>query len=783
MDNQSNQDIFVDKIDEVKYGTINAIFDQREKYIIIGLTGKVGSGCSTIANLFQSSLEQMNLSYNQPGIGGLHSDQEREQRVLQRFYSWHQREFLLIKVRDVILSFLLNDSDTWNEFLDRAKAASAENYNELEKEKHALEDRIQDDCEQCQISNDLIIINQLITMRVDNIKCLKLKYDYVKELLPEFGDKVHKILGDSYTEIFQYYGNQLRFFGTTMSNQLEKNLSGKSEYAKLRLQNATQTRDPKLKNEFEAEYLDKEEAANTIYVIAERINRFIKVLEYPQNQIKKRPIAIVIDSIKNIYESNYLKERYTAYYLISVSRDEQFRQKEILRQKAGYSQKMLDFIDYNERPKYARKKIKAFARIFLEIKEEIFEKREYLKNYLDAIALGHEEKLLNILMEQEEWKAKQEELNFLYLEKFDEEQDMAFQRAGISKTLEDYYIHILKDPLRVFLYVSGLYPFFLQDVETCIQNADIFLANNEASDEKMELCQNIVRYLSLMMHPGLVPPTPVERCMQIAYTAKVNSGCISRQVGAVVTDSEYQILSLGWNDVPCGQTSCVLRNMIDINRGIDPDAYSEYEIGKSSGFKEHIRKYSFRQEIVEKRLRGLPASYCFKDINQDYTGNANPMEARSMHGEEKALLLCDQERVKGGYLFTTSSPCVMCSKNAKEHQISKIFYIEPYPGISQSHVCNSGANDNRAQYVLFEGAIGRAYTQLYTPVMPYKDELKVRGIPEQMLTKNQKNPNIQPQSNASGNGGQIQSKGSNTNKKVVTSIMKKAFSNIKRNYK
>jgi hypothetical protein len=154
-----------------------------------------------------------------------------------------------------------------------------------------------------------------------------------------------------------------------------------------------------------------------------------------------------------------------------------------------------------------------------------------------------------------------------------------------------------------------------------------------------------------------------------------------------------------------------------------------------------------------------------------------------MHGEEKALLLCDQERVKGGYLFTTSSPCVMCSKNAKEHQISKIFYIEPYPGISQSHVCNSGANDNRAQYVLFEGAIGRAYTQLYTPVMPYKDELKVRGIPEQMLTKNQKNPNIQPQSNASGNGGQIQSKGSNTNKKVVTSIMKKAFSNIKRNYK
>ena len=73
----------------------------------------------------------------------------------------------------------------------------------------------------------------------------------------------------------------------------------------------------------------------------------------------------------------------------------------------------------------------------------------------------------------------------------------------------------------------------------------------------------------------------------------------------------------------------------------------------------------------------------------------------------------------------------MCAKNAKEHQIKKIYYIEPYPGISQSHVCNSGSPDNRAQYELFEGAIGRAYTQLYTPIIPYKDELEMRGVPAQ----------------------------------------------------
>ena len=126
-----------------------------------------------------------------------------------------------------------------------------------------------------------------------------------------------------------------------------------------------------------------------------------------------------------------------------------------------------------------------------------------------------------------------------------------FREQGISPALCNYYLSVLADPLRAFLYKTKLYPFFLQDVEYCIQNADVFLTNNEDdSGPKRRLKLNVIRYISLMMHPGLVPPTPVERCMQLAYTAKVNSGCISRQTGAVVTDSEYNIISLGWNDVP-----------------------------------------------------------------------------------------------------------------------------------------------------------------------------------------------------------------------------------------
>ncbi len=79
--------------------------------------------------------------------------------------------------------------------------------------------------------------------------------------------------------------------------------------------------------------------------------------------------------------------------------------------------------------------------------------------------------------------------------------------------------------------------------------------------------------------------------------------------------------------------------------------------------------------------------------------------------------------IKGGYLFTTASPCELCSKKAYQLGIKKIFYIDPYPGIAESHILQSGAN--QPELILFHGAIGRAYNQLFEPILPYKDELKL----------------------------------------------------------
>lgn len=103
----------------------------------------------------------------------------------------------------------------------------------------------------------------------------------------------------------------------------------------------------------------------------------------------------------------------------------------------------------------------------------------------------------------------------------------------------------------------------VQDIQACLQRADLYISNPNVItkvNEFQSLANQLIKFISLIRRPGIVTPSAIERCMQIAYTAKLNSGCISRQVGAVVTDENFSVRSIGWNDAPRGQVPCNLRN-------------------------------------------------------------------------------------------------------------------------------------------------------------------------------------------------------------------------------
>ena len=123
-------------------------------------------------------------------------------------------------------------------------------------------------------------------------------------------------------------------------------------------------------------------------------------------------------------------------------------------------------------------------------------------------------------------------------------------------------------------------------------------------------------------------------------------------------------------------------------------------------------------------MKGRPVSYCFKDTENTLRGDKNQVHTRSLHAEENAFLQITKyggASVMGGKLFSTASPCELCSKKAMQLGIKDIYFIDPYPGISKDHVLANGSD--KPNLVQFFGAVGTGYQRLYEPLMPYKDEL------------------------------------------------------------
>lgn len=303
-------------------------------------------------------------------------------------------------------------------------------------------------------------------------------------------------------------------------------------------------------------------------------------------------------------------------------------------------------------------------------------------------------------------------------------------------------------------YQKGI--FYTPDVQNCIQIADYHInyniLNSDLNNKEQSLKNNfsffsveeqLMKLQALIQQPGIITPDPTERVMQLAYTARLNSGCISRQVGAVVTDDEFSTKAIGWNDVPKGAIPCSVRNIKNLS--IKPFGFTKFELGEglketeqinadeadnlldneSNKFNEYLISNFNEEKLPSEKLGGRNCPYCFKQAYNSFSGEKNQVHTRSLHAEENAMMQISRsggQGLKNGYLFTTASPCELCAKKAYQLGVRTIYYIDPYPGISRNHILKSNeATDPKM--VLFSGAVGRAYHKLYEPFLSQKDEI------------------------------------------------------------
>lgn len=552
--------------------------------------------------------------------------------------------------------------------------------------------------------NDYIKVLRSKTGSIQSTRTDLTLFVYTKYILPIIGNMIKAAISDKYVRLFQRYGNEIRFFGTLDTMQW-----------RVRLKN-----------------IQNSENVDYCYSIAKRINTFVKIRRSPKSNQKSVPVRIVIESLKNPYEFSFLKDRYSAYYTFAMlSKDEQ-----------EYDDKRFLPKNHNkllETPNLIKNSFKAFIRITMEI-GQTGNDRWSRPTFEYVESLVNPETFLQYIYNHLP-KKEQTEYSYEAYPRLDDinykDGQQKYEQAGIQEEEFKFYLEILKEPVRTYCMISDLFPFYLQDIQSATQNSDVFFCNHAANQidcfqefhNPQELTYKLIRYVSLIMHPGLIPPSKEERCMQVAFSAKVNSGCISRQVGAVVTDKDYNILSIGWNDVHCGKVPCIYRSLLDLKQNHNSEIYSDLELRSTGIFNKYVKVYDFSDpDYCDTILDGLPAAYCFKSIYNGLMHGNNPDYSRAIHGEARAFWACNKELAKGGSLFTTSSSCENCTMLACEYGIKNIYYIEKYAGISQEHVGASGSIENRPKFILFEGAIGNAYMKMYTPIMPLKDELMLRGV-------------------------------------------------------
>ncbi len=590
----------------------------RDNFIIIGLTGSLGSGCTTIGKILSDPKQTFpRVSAGLDLKNKFDSLEERRFDILLNYYTReHQSsQFFHLRVSDILFLLLVytvaqsetNNIDKIIEVINNSSIAShieTDQKNFFATDKESFNDNFQKIIDIANnFFNNFILSSEATPTQQNGSIDFTEEFQKRLALLQDFIE-IYIIKNEFYLIYFQNLGKNIREKGEVIN---------------------------KLPFAFPNNPLD------SIFLLPEIIRKIISIFKKTLLKNNKK-VNIVIDSLRNPYEIEFFKNRYNSFYLFSILAEEVTRDDRL--RKHAREQKFTINLD--------------------EIKDT-----EKAKNNTGD-----------------------------------------------------------------------------HDIPFCISKGDIFIDNN-ASLEYLKY--QLFKYVALIKRPGLLTPTNDERYMQLALTAKYNSGCISRQVGAAVVGDDGYVRGIGWNDVPETSIPCLYRTpqlLLD-NPSI---LFSEYE--KTYDFQQFIRKN------IPTKLLNKP--FCFKDKqnelelktakNKIYEKHQlsieeqkfadkiinefkfkNPTRERALHAEENAFLQITKsggQSVINGTLYTTASPCALCAKKAMQLKIKRIVYIDPYPDISNDQILKFGDKEVWPKLDFLVGAVDTGYFRLYSPMIGIKDQQK-----------------------------------------------------------
>lgn len=242
-----------------------------------------------------------------------------------------------------------------------------------------------------------------------------------------------------------------------------------------------------------------------------------------------------------------------------------------------------------------------------------------------------------------------------------------------------------------------------QHTRGVFEMADFHLTlNSKATSPDIGI--QISRILDLIFGNPYITPTFDEYAMFLAYASGLRSSDLSRQVGAVISNKNQEIISTGANEVPMyggGQywphpkTYKDAENGRDYTRGYDANKREHHNLINNIADSYDYKSNEDKQEFLN-RLINSPIKYLTEF-------------SRAVHAEMSAIIACARTGVSlnDATLYCSTFPCHNCAKHIIGAGIKRVVYIEPYPKSKTFELYDDSTSmDNQDDKVCFEEFIG-----------------------------------------------------------------------------
>ncbi|WP_311221003.1 MULTISPECIES: anti-phage dCTP deaminase [unclassified Acidovorax] len=227
-----------------------------------------------------------------------------------------------------------------------------------------------------------------------------------------------------------------------------------------------------------------------------------------------------------------------------------------------------------------------------------------------------------------------------------------------------------------------------QKVAATFHLSDFFVDNTEdretadrESNPNWDVNEKLGRLIDILQAKKVVRPTPSEAGMFYAHGAQHKSACLSRQVGASLTDRKGNLIATGTNEVPRAGGGVYGGNSEKFD--FDDNSEADHRCFATNKYCSNTKNQA---EIIEEVIQAIPElkNSNSKDIgdNLKKTRLGQLIEfSRAVHAEMDALLSAGRQgkSTVGSKLFVTTFPCHYCARHIVTAGIEEVQYIEPYP--------------------------------------------------------------------------------------------------------